>query len=46
LIPSSIEEQQKISSFLSKVDNKIEIVQTEFINTQQFKKGLLQQMFV
>ena len=42
----SFEEQTKIASFLSSIDNKIEQVGKQLDESKQFKKALLQQMFV
>jgi len=41
-----IEEQTKIASFLSAIDQKIEVVAQQIEQAKQWKKGLLQQMFV
>ena len=45
LLPS-LEEQTKIANFLSSIDKKIENTKTQLEKTKEFKKALLQQMFV
>ena len=45
LVPC-IEEQTTIANFLSAIDQKIEVVTQQIEQAKQWKKGLLQQMFV
>ena len=42
----SVEEQLKIADFLDALDKKAELLSDQIEQTQTFKKGLLQQMFV
>jgi type I restriction enzyme S subunit len=42
----NLEEQTKIANFLSAIDEKIDRCQEQIVNTEVWKKGLLQQMFV
>ena len=44
--PESIKEQVKIVNFLTAIDRKIEAISQQIDLTEQFKKGLLQKMFV
>ena len=39
-------EQTKIANFLSAIDQKIEVIEQQIEQAKQWKKGLLQQMFV
>jgi type I restriction enzyme S subunit len=42
----SLKEQTKIANFLSAIDGKIDLVSVQIEEMQEYKKGLLQQMFV
>ncbi|HIF9346826.1 TPA: restriction endonuclease subunit S [Photobacterium damselae] len=42
----SIDEQRKISSFLASLNIKLDLVNSELEKAKEWKKGLLQQMFV
>jgi type I restriction enzyme S subunit len=41
-----VKEQKRIIEFLKIIDKKISLTQIQIIKTQNFKKGLLQQMFI
>ena len=45
-LPSSEEEQRKISDFLFSLDEKTRLFSEQIIKTREFKRGLLEQMFV
>jgi len=42
----SLKEQIKIANFLSAIDNKIMKAERQIQQNEEYKKGLLQQMFV
>lgn len=42
----SIEEQEKIANFIAVIDQQNELLSRKIEQTEQFKKGLLQKMFV
>ena len=45
-IPQSKTEQEKITDIFTNINNKLEYTNEELENIKNFKKGLLQQMFV
>ncbi len=40
------EEQQKVADFLSSLDRKIDLEESKLRQSKQFKKALLQKMFI
>jgi len=46
LVPKTLPEQEKIAKFLSAIGDKIAIVQKEIEKVEEWKRGLLQRMFV
>lgn len=46
VVEPSIEEQQKIANFLTTLDNKIKLEEARLASVKEFKKALLQRMFV
>jgi type I restriction enzyme S subunit len=45
-LPKSVEEQHRISGLFEQIDNLITLHQRKIDEMKEFKKGLLQQMFV
>jgi type I restriction enzyme S subunit len=45
-VPQDKEEQEKIASTLSTIDNKIDLIEKEIELVEEYKKGLLQKMFI
>lgn len=42
----SLEEQKKIGNFMNQLNEKLKLINSQIDKTKEFKKGLLQQMFV
>jgi len=45
-VPTSTDEQQKIANFLTTIDDKIKLDEAKLASAKEFKKALLQRMFV
>jgi len=45
-LPPTLAEQQKIAEFLSSIDEKIELNEKKLSKLKEYKRGLLQKMFV
>ena len=46
ILKPSVQEQTKIAEFLTAIDKRIDHTTAQLTHTKQWKKGLLQQMFV
>ncbi len=46
VVPENIEEQQKIANLLTTLDDKIKLEEAKLASSKEFKKALLQRMFV
>ncbi|MEE1117388.1 MAG: hypothetical protein UHX91_04015, partial [Methanosphaera sp.] len=45
LIPAGMNEQIKIGNILNSFDKKINLIQKQIVEMEEFKKGLLQSLF-